>query len=99
MREVFKKKKFIIKAETKSIESNCKNNIIKENAEEKFERLSRLPADALLKVSEVAILLRVNRTTVYELMYHEGLKYKKIGSYKIKKAWVDEFINASANAA
>lgn len=99
MREVCKKKKFIIKAETKSIESNCKNNIIKENAEEKFERLSRLPADALLKVSEVAILLRVNRTTVYELMYHEGLKYKKIGSYKIKKAWVDEFINASANAA
>lgn len=99
MREDCKKKKYIIKVNTKSIDSNCKNDIIKESADEKFERLSRLPADALLKVAEAAILLRVNRTTVYELMYHEGLKYKKIGSYKIKKAWVDEFINASANIA
>lgn len=50
MREVCKKRKFKIKVESKSIETNCKNNFIKENAEEKFERLSRLPADALLKV-------------------------------------------------
>lgn len=99
MREDCKKKKYIIKVKTNSIDSNCKNDIIKESADEKFERLSRLPSDALLKVAEAAILLRVNRTTVYELMYHEGLKYKKIGSFKIKKAWVDEFINASANIA
>lgn len=71
-----------------------KNAIIEANKADTFARLNNLPDNALLKVSEAAVLLRVNRTTVYELMYHEGLKYIKVGSIKIKKIWINEFLDS-----
>lgn len=74
--------------------STQKNAIIEANKADAFARLNNLPDNALLKVSEAAVLLRVNRTTVYELMYHEGLKYIKVGCFKIKKIWVDEFLES-----
>ena len=71
-----------------------KDDIMKETISDAFVRLNELPDNALLKVSEAAVLLRVNRTTVYELMYHEGLKYIKVGSIKIKKIWINECLDS-----
>ena len=47
----------------------------------------------LLSVSEVAKLLRVNRNFVYKLIKDGELKAVKIGSIKVRKTDLEEYVN------
>lgn len=48
----------------------------------------------LFTVREVAELLKVNRNYVYDMIKRGELKSVKIGSIKVKKSDLEEFINS-----
>lgn len=48
--------------------------------------------DRLLKVSEVAKVLGVNRNYVYDLIKHNLLKSMKLGCRKVRQTTLDQFL-------
>ena len=54
--------------------------------------------EILYTVTEVAKLLKVNRTFVYELINKGELPAVKIGSLKIRKTTLEKFLEGKENA-
>lgn len=54
--------------------------------------------EILYTVTEVAKLLKVNRTFVYELINRGELPAVKIGSLKIRKTTLEKFLEGKENA-
>ena len=54
--------------------------------------------EMLYTVTEVAKLLKVNRTFVYELINRGELPAVKIGSLKIRKTTLEKYLEGKENA-
>ena len=54
--------------------------------------------EILYTVTEVAKLLKVNRTFVYELINRGELPAVKVGSLKIRKTTLEKFLEGKENA-
>ena len=54
--------------------------------------------EMLYTVTEVAKLLKVNRTFVYELINRGELPAVKIGSLKIRKQTLEKYVEGKENA-
>ena len=54
--------------------------------------------ELLYTVTEVAKLLKVNRTFVYELINRGELPAVKVGSLKIRKTTLEKFLEGKENA-
>ena len=54
--------------------------------------------ELLYTVTEVAKLLKVNRTFVYELINRGELPAVKIGSLKIRKTTLEKYLEGKENA-